>query len=454
MKKILFILATAAIVASCSDVDTIKKDIQTGNGGAISFTSYSQLATRAENSSASQTWDFFNHHTTFQVWGYKNTEIPAVFSGDVVAVAQATAPATGYTYTYSPLRFWDKAATTYQFYAAAPSNAEWEFKGVATSEPQDQAAGYFKTSSTITGINLMSENPDDELSNTFKGKADIDKLIAEPCSVDKAKFGNDPVQLNFIHILSKLNVSIKKAAKLQNQIVTLKSFEVVNLFNKGDFDESRTAANLANGSYARWSKADGAASVTYSSKTDWTITTTKNYIIESLVVPQNAEVETVALDGKHHATEYYTWTEYQALTGYDNQKVPSEAAFDELKAGTISKDDYNTAYNTANLADDDELNNLKASVVKATEVAAISGTSKPYFKIVYTIQETGKSADQFTAYYNLATAFKGAAAQASAIGFFEGWQNTLNITINPDEIQFDADVYEWSTKNDKDLTIN
>ena len=420
-KNILIIAATALIFAACGDVDSLKKDIQNGNDEAINFASFSQPATRAENSSVNTpTWQFFTHHTTFQVWGYKNTNKTAVFSGDEVTVAQANST---YTYTYSPVRYWDKAATTYQFYAAAPSNADWHFNGVSNDDNQDQTAGYFTTTSTIGGDNLMSASPATALSNTFKGKTDIDKLIAEPCEVKKAKFSQD-VQLNFIHILSKLNVSIKKhETKLANQTVTLKSFEVVNLYNKGSFDEHTSVSNLAAGSNARWTKANDAASVTYSSKTNWEIPTTKTYIIESLVIPQDALVETVALDGEQHAAVLYeNYLEYNDAKDPD---VADAAAFDALS---------------------------EAEKTKEEAIAAVGNNSKPYFKIVYTIQEGDKTPEEFTAFYNLATAFKGTATEATTLKFNEGWQNTLNITIEPDEINFCADVYEWAT-TEKNLTV-
>lgn len=418
MKKYLFIIATVALFASCAEKDTFKKDIQ--NDEAISFVSYSQPATRAENSGIqTPTWDFFTHHTTFEVWGYKNTNKTAVFSQDVVTVASENS---SYTYTYEPTRYWDKAATRYHFYAAAPSNADWTFNGVSNDDNQDQTAGYFTTTSTITGVNLMKTAPATELTNSFKGKTDIDKLIAEPCKVEKAKFSQE-VQLNFIHILGKLNVSIKKHdTKLADQIVTLKSFEVVNLYNKASFDEHTSVANLAAGSNARWTKSNDAASVTYSSKEGWEIPTTKTYIVESLVIPQDAEVETVALDGKHHdAVDYEDYLEYNSI---NNAQLTSEQ-YENLDA---------------------------AQKIKEAEIAEVTTSSKPYFKIVYTIQEEGKTAEEFTAYYNLATAFKGNAEQASTLKFNEGWQNTLNITIEPDEIDFCADIYEWDS-TEKGLTV-
>lgn len=421
-ENILIIAATALVFAACSDVDYLKKDIQTGNNEAISFTSYSQPATRAENSGATDKWVFFNHHTTFQVWGYKNTETTAVFSGDIVTVAEDAQAATGYSYTYEPTRYWDKAASTYQFYAAAPSNSSWTFNGV--SSVANQNAGYFTTTSTLTGVNLKATTPATTMSDSFKDKDDVDKLIAEPCEVKKAKFAIEPVQLNFIHILSKLNVTIKKDPdKLASQTVILKSFEVMNLYNKGDFNENTSVANLASGSNARWTKTNDATAVKYESKKDWEITTTPNYIIESLVIPQNALVETVALDGKEHAAVLYEdYLEYNAAKDPD---LADAAAFNELS---------------------------DADKTKEEAIAAVGDNSKPYFKIVYTIQDGNNTPEQFTAYYNLATAFKGTAAQPSTLGFFEGFQNTLNITISPAEIEFCADIYHWDD-NEKNLTI-
>lgn len=39
------------------------------------------------------------------------------------------------------------------------------------------------------------------------------------------------------------------------------------------------------------------------------------------------------------------------------------------------------------------------------------------------------------------------------LNFNEGWQNTLNIIISPVAILFDADVYEWVTDKEADVTV-
>ena len=91
MKKYLFILATAAIVASCAENDSFKEINTQGNGDeAISFTSYTSKATRAENSNANYSWTFYTHQPDFIVYAYKNPNNAygdQVFSGQIITMA-------------------------------------------------------------------------------------------------------------------------------------------------------------------------------------------------------------------------------------------------------------------------------------------------------------------------------------------------------------------------------
>ena len=456
MKRILVILATAAIVASCANQDTFIKDIQ-DDTGAISFTPYTNKQTRAENSSASYSWHFFNHHTTFQVWGYKNTSQTAVFNGEVVTVDEKTAnvdgtPATAnsYTYTYSPLRFWDKAATTYEYYAAAPSAEPYD----ATSNPggwnfvssgitaanitttTGQNKGYFETKSVLTPANL-STSSNYAYTTSFKGSSDIDKMIAEKCTVPYANFKTD-VHLPFIHILSRLNVTIKADESLvapaenkNKQKIIMTSLVVKNLKAAGDFSEA--TAPVAAGTIARWS--GQATPRDYTAVENTELTKDAKWVLQSLVIPQNAGFESVALDGKAHdatAAVYYAdvdeYNDAQGLKGADRR--------DATWWGTNK--------------------NTEATIKTpaGATVAEVSANSKPYLVLTYTIQQTHdkdgnaiaspKAAEEFKVYYNLANAF--AFTQTTDnLAFNEGWQNTLNITIKPDAIQFCADVAEWST---------
>lgn len=473
MKKYLYILATAAIIVSCSEQDTFKKDIQAGEGEAILFESFTSKQTRAENSEADYKPVFFNHHTTFQVWGYKNTSATAVFNGDKVTVTSDEATDPTYTYAYSPIRYWDKAASMYEYYAAAPADPDYNKDNhtnvwtlvvptgengfdaslITTSAGQNKC--YFTTSSTLTGTNL-SATPATTYTYVPSFKAaqgDVDKLVADKKIVANAQF-KDPVQLDFIHILSRLNVTIKKDASLEpanninKQKVVMTELKVVNLKATGNFSE-QTAA-VATGSNTRWDQSNLDGSVTYNavigtdgpnSTAGTEVTKEARYVIQSLVIPQNAVFENVALDGKQHAstpkTEYSSVEEYNLAKGL---------------TGSQAKDE--------NWWNDEATETDKTKTPAGTDVAAVSTDSKPYMVLTYTIQQLTDAEgndisplptpETFVVYYNLANAF---GLQEGNLAFNEGWQNTLNIIIKPAEIQFCAQVAEWSTY-ERGLTVD
>lgn len=448
MKKYLFIIAIATIFASCSDSDSLKKDVQNSNNDAISFESYTSKLTRAENSTAGYGWEFFDHHTTFQVWGYKNTATvdKPVFNGDVVTVAEPDPTVTSprvFTYTYSPLRFWDKAASMYEYYAAAPSGTDggWTFEstGINTANITDEGGqnkGYFTTSSTLTPANL-STSSNLVYTNSFKGSGDIDKLIAEKSTVPYANF-RSKVNLSFIHILSRLNITIKADENLvaptgnvNKQEIKMVSLLVKNLNAAGNFSEATNPVPA--GTITRWS--GQGTPKDYTAVPNTVLTKDAQWVLQSLVIPQNAPFEIVALDGAEHAstpaTYYASVEEYNAAKGL---------------TGTDAKDaDW---WSTAT---DAEKTKTPGST---TTVKAVTDGTEPYLVLTYTIQQTHdangdeidendlKPAETFVAYFNLANAF---GLQSGNLAFNEGWQNTLNITIKPATIEFCAKVAEWST---------
>ncbi len=455
MKKYLLIIAaTAFTFAGCYE-DSVNKDVQ-DEMEAISFETFTSKLTRAENSTAEYGWEFVDHHDNFQVWGYKNTAPvdKPVFNGDIVNVAEVT-PATdprSFTYTYSPLRYWDKAASEYEFYAAAPSDpynstsntSGWNFvsTGITTSAivtAEGQNKGYFTTKSELAPSNIADGTA--TLFNSFKNVADVDKMIAAPSAVAYANF-KKTVQFNFIHILSRLNVTVKKDASLEpndhknQQKVVLNSLVVKNLLCKGDFDEHKANPTDATpGNNTRWE--NQATAKDYSAyDTDVEVSTTANYVIQSLVIPQNAIFEVVALDGAEHAstpaTYYASVEEYNAAKGLTGADAKDENWWNALAENAEER--------------------IKTPA--GTQVKAATDGTEPYLVLTYTIQQTHDAtgtaftsenmptAEQFVAYFNLANAF---GLQSGTLPFNEGWQNTLNITIKPEAIEFCAKVAEWST---------
>lgn len=366
-KSYLIIAAAAAIFAACQDTDSIREIKDQGtNNAAITFSTGSEKLTRAENSDALYTRTFFEHQSNFEVWGYKILDpTVAVFGATNAAgtVVNVTNKSGVYTYKYDsetvPLRFWDKTSPNYQFYAAAPANpadGAWTFTYTgATADPTAYGTGTFATTSALNGVNLQSVTngkASEKLKNTFKEATladgttkDIDKMIAAPCQVEQVSYNKptpDAVHLNFIHILSKLNITIK--TDLSNlYTVKLLGFEVKNMPGKGNFNEATETADGTKKN-SRWNQ----TGYTYTDKIDYLtgidngenaviVTDKKQYIVESLVIPQDISYERVALDGKAHdeidedeAKPYASYAAYEAAKHNDRVTRLTEAQFNAL----------------------------------------------------------------------------------------------------------------------------
>ena len=306
----------------------------------------------------------------------------------------------GYTtkWSYVNKRYWDKAATTYEFYAFAPYNAPFDFNGV--SDIATQKDGYFTITSAYSkaGENVSPKNSTDPVV-VWKNYAetDVDLMIADTCRLSGSALKtaqNGQVTLNFIHILSRLNITVKTVAGFdpdepKDDSIKVSKITISNMSHAGTFDETQGSVNanaLQAGTIARWSPSSNSS---YEYPINYKATLDPNYVVEALIIPQQVLSDTINLDGT----------------------FPAESAD-----------------NTAS-----------------------------YIKIEYSIfsyneEDGSKTAQQdYVAYYNLAQIFR--VAKTKYLNFNEGWQNTLNITISPAEIKFDAMVAPWAEENDKDLTI-
>lgn len=286
-------LAAAALMfAACAQFDTVN-EVPESEPQAIGFDTYAQLPTRAtENNEGTYTDTLKLHHDNFAVWAFKNTSTVPVFGADPTTDPTAGTTVSAEDYSYGPLKYWDKTADNYYFYAAAPvttTEPKWTLNGV--TDIATQANGYFTISNVILAAsNFRTTTPNASPTTTFKS-ADKDKdlMIAAP---NTTKFSE--VQLKFIHILSRLNIIVKKDAAAP--AITLNSVKVYNINLKGSFNES-IAANTA-GSIARWTPAATPVTTTpYAYISDLALTTENQYIIESLVIPQNVAFEDLKTDG-------------------------------------------------------------------------------------------------------------------------------------------------------------
>lgn len=410
-KSYLMIAAVAALLAACSSND-IKNDIKEFGKSEIAFSTYASRQTKADNNSDASNanmWDLENHHTSFDVWAWKyfNSAWVSTAVYDKGTVNYSTAWAT----TGDNIRFWDKSAEKYYFYAAAPSSANWSLNNkytASSNENGDKAYLSYADFSLAGGAaNNLSAGFSSNAAVTayvpsFKDVADVDLMIAEDNEVERAKYNkNHPDDVNelFDHILSRLNVTVALkdggALATNNAVVKVTKFEItgVNLQNKGSFNENGAVSTapyigtaLSSGTTARWTSLDleGTYDLPGADISGTTLTVSPLYIAQYLIIPQSITNE--VLDRA-------------------NGKVDS--------------------------------NNDKVGDTDA---------SHPYFVISYTINN-----EPYTAYYNLANAFGKTGAETLA--FYEGWQNTLNIKLDADVITFDPQVYQWTDKTNPDFVI-
>lgn len=353
-------LAAAALMfAACAQFDTVN-EVPESEPQAIGFDTYAQMTTRAENSNASTTNALSTHHFSFEVWAYKNTATNYVFgtnTNEGVAVTYADSK-WGYTGT----KYWDKAASQYEFYAAAPVGQEW----VLNANTDSQADDYFTLANfALTGTTLPNSA---SLTSSFSTVGDIDLMIASAEPVTSIPPTDNIVQLDFNHILSRLNISVKKGANIAaGDPLVLTEISVNNLVKNGSFEES---AAVQAGTTQRWSAATSPADYDISGNSLNPVTTTATYVFQALVIPQRANAEDLKRDG---------------------------------------------------------------SDVNET-------TSEPYLTLSYTI-----AGEPYSATFNLSKAF--APAPATYYDFFEGYQHTLNITIDASAILFQADAFVWDAKS-------
>lgn len=236
MKKNYFMLAAATMMfAACAETDLVNEVNVESTPQAIGFETFANKATRAtENTEEGYAGNLETHHKSFKVWASKQ-----LADNSYVDVYKASSPGT-VTYVTAwvanPLKYWDKAAENYQFYAAAPAEASWN----ATNTKS--ANGCI----TLVDYVLKGESKDNvaTLSNSLKGtwgeattSNDKDLMIAAACKIEKNHYYNiddpDPVHLNFIHLLSKLNIAVNTTAAN----VVLVKLDVCRLNNKSSFDE-------------------------------------------------------------------------------------------------------------------------------------------------------------------------------------------------------------------------
>ena len=318
-KKFLFVAAAATMMVACVETEKIGNDLyDNGAPRVIGFNTISEKATRAnvENLEA--------YHNTFAVWSTKasnnNGAIETVFCGDSIKdlIKYDATKQDPNNWTYYPYRYWDKQAT-YNFVAVAPNSDIITF-----TKPENVAdnAGTYKTRTayTLKGQNLQAEAaaPDTaEIKKGFVGgNGDTDLMTASKIERNGAAAIED-VNLEFKHILAKLNIAIAKDPTFDNHKVLVKSVTVSGLDDKGTYTEatstqtsgwiSEASADAANYKLT-WSNINGVELLKGTGEGDDYKPGKFLYFIESLVMPQTIEQYTeendVYVKGEYLTIDY------------------------------------------------------------------------------------------------------------------------------------------------------
>jgi len=343
MKKSYLMIAAAALAMTACGDKTMVQDLYS-EPAEISFETFTEKQTKAENSEEIAETALSGHHTTFKVWGAKvATTHQAVYAAGSPGVVTYSSD----KWAASPVKFWDKTATNYYFYAAAPSDKSWAFTFKSESDMSDGTI-------TLANYKLEGDNIITSASSTATASwktntgNDRDLMIASPCEVARTEYNKanpEKVTLQFNHILSRLNVLVLKGSKIADCKVSLIELTVFKMANKGSFNEwptGLTAAGLAAGTTARWGtpEADGtyepsAIALTATSASTG-VTTTAQYVLETLIIPQSITYQDIDESGSSTETQAYVYIKYsidgEEFYGYYNLAK----AFGATTSGTIA----------------------------------------------------------------------------------------------------------------------
>lgn len=238
MKKNYVMLAFATLMmAACANNDLVDEGVLKEEAPqAIGFETFANKTTRAiiddpNTDDVNEATQLQNYHTSFGVWAYKTvgsttTEVMQNYKVDYTTGTPAT-----WEYknvTNQSLKYWDKQATNYNFYAYAPYSATSNnvvsiSNGKILIDDGTYAAN--QNLQTVWGTTL----------NESKFTTSTDWMIAEANNIAKANFGKD-VEEVFKHTMSKLIVILKSNDVATGTDVEVTEVSINNVYGSGSYN--------------------------------------------------------------------------------------------------------------------------------------------------------------------------------------------------------------------------
>ena len=449
MKKAIYLFAAAAFMASCNQEVLVDNatNAQPEVNRRIGFDTFVDKATRAQGTNSTALNDFY---TTFNVYGWKTVGEATTCVFDNVAVSyydntntEAEKPSSEWGATpetgwyYQNVRYWDKMASKYLFSAFTPAPA-----GVAFNCTSDGliTIGTAEAPVTVDSKNLMA-TPANALAYTGFDK---DYMTAQ--STNKT----DKVSLTFKHLQAKMNVRIKLDESITTaQDVSIQKIAIHNLGDKGYYtnedgigvsgwtlytpatpDEKADEPQLVDDVEGDVENSESTPTVveyvpTVTGPYSLNNATTKYhdfYVLEQLIIPQ-------------------TIAKYVTPTPESN--APAKRADDENGGsnGEGSVEDGGSADGSTEQEPEEQ-----PTTPVVTIPVSLSEYAEACVYVEYTI-----GAETFKSYSPLANMFIGSGV-STTYDFEGGKQYTLNITVGPKPIEFEAEVAEWETAEaDQDM---
>jgi len=229
MKKLSFLLgAVALLAASCSNDEVIEVTQPKG----INFDTFVNNSTRGN--------DIYQDATTstlkdFRVWGVTWSPTQKVVPSSLFLGTKVYKDDTK-GWTYAPLKFWNEG-DNYRFSALAPYIPE--FKGAEGVEDKDAILEVVQSTAEINDIKDVKGG----ITVTFDNKkagADIDLCYAFK-TLEKVAANQDPVELDFSHMLSRVKFTFKNGFPTMLTAIKITGLKISDATTKATIDKLNAA---------------------------------------------------------------------------------------------------------------------------------------------------------------------------------------------------------------------
>lgn len=294
MKKNYFLLAASTMMfAACAQTDMVNEVVTEEAPQAIGFETFSNKITRqVSNATALE-----SYHNDFGVWAYKtvNGTTTSVMGNYKVEGTGTPAKWTYASVDGQSLKYWDKQATSYGFYAYAPYAASPSVVNITNDYKITIANGQYAATE-----NLQKEWTTQINTNDFS--TDTDWMIAETDQTKEYKNYGTEVPEIFKHTMSKLIVILKSNDVKTGTEVTVTSVSVNNVHGAGSYNGTK------------WTATDNGKSITgVAGKFE---STTGYYSMEYLLIP-SADDPTFSIEYEVNGDKYtVTGAEIEGITEF------------------------------------------------------------------------------------------------------------------------------------------